>query len=318
MFVARCTAISLALFVLLYMPVSLAISRGWGLLPQLLKPRTARGSADLLFALRVLPFALAAIFTLVFTLPSLLLLEPRSTNEAVGTAPLMLGLCCIVVLLAGIVRAVSAQIRTSRVLTKWLDGSTVMDPGAPVPVFVTSRDAAATKHAPSLTVAGVRDPKVFVSEDAIAALTPPELRIALRHEAAHARSYDNLKKLLFRFSVFPGMAGLERSWSEQSELAADDAAVSCVRDALDLAGALIKVSRLGTAPQAELATGLLHSSTALGTRVQRLIAWKKISAAPGKYSRYALPSLCGTLFVLAATYGSFLTGLHVVTEWLMH
>src|SRR5580693_393545 len=126
MFVARCTAISLALFVLLYIPTSLVISRAWRMLPQLLKPRTARGSADFLFALRMLPFALAAIFTLVFTLPSLLLLAPRSTNEAIGTAPLILGLCCMAVLLAGIVRAVSAQIRTSRVLAKWLDGSTVM------------------------------------------------------------------------------------------------------------------------------------------------------------------------------------------------
>jgi Zn-dependent protease with chaperone function len=320
MFLARCAAISLALFVLLYVPASLAVSRGWGLLPQVVKPRTARGSADLLFALRMLPFVLAAVFTLVFALPSFLLLEPRSTDEAVGTAPLMLGLCCLGVLAAGAVRSASAQIRTSRALTKWMDGSTVMDSAAPVPVFITARDAVTARDAPSLTVAGVRDPKVLVSEAAIAALTPPELRAALKHEAAHAQSYDNLKKLLFRLAVFPGMAGLERAWSEQSELAADDAAVLCFRDALDLAGALIKVSRLGTwQPQAELTTGLLHSSTALGTRVQRLISWKKNSASAthGTSWRYALPSLCGTLFVLVATYGSVLTGLHAVTEWLV-
>ena len=197
---------------------------------------------------------------------------------------------------------------------KWLDGSTLMDSGAAVPVFRTGKDA------PSLTVAGVREPKVLVSEAAIAALTPPELRTALKHEIAHAQSYDNLKKLLFRFSAFPGMAGLERAWSEQSELAADDAAVSCFRDALDLAGALIKVSRLSTLqPQAELTTGLLHSSTALETRVQRLVAWEKIarSAAGNKYWRYTLPSFGGTLFLVVSTYSSVLTGLHAVTEWLV-
>jgi Zn-dependent protease with chaperone function len=314
MFVARCIGISLALFVLLYVPASLAVSRGWGLLQQLFNPRTARSSASLLFALRALPFALASVFTFLFTLPSFLLLEPRSTDEAVGTAPLMLGLCCLVLLAAGIIQAASAQIRSSRALMKWLEGSTVMDSGTAMPVFRTSQDA------PSLTVAGVREPKVLVSEAAIAALTPPELRTALRHEMAHAQSYDNLKKLFFRLSSFPGMAGLERAWSEQSELAADDAAVSCSGDALDLAGALIKVSRLSAPqPQAELTTGLLHSSTALGTRVQRLVSWKKepVSTGGNKYWRYALPPLGGTLFLVVATYGSVLTGLHQLTEWLV-
>jgi Zn-dependent protease with chaperone function len=314
MFIARGIGISLALFVLLYVPVSLAVSRSWALLWQVFAPRTARGSANLLFALRIFPFVLASVFTLVFTLPSFLLLEPRSTDEAVGTAPLMLGLCCLALLAAGIVQAALAQVRTSRALVKWMDGSTALESVDAVQVFRTG------ENAPSLTVAGVREPKVLVSEAAIAALTPLELRTALKHEMAHAQTYDNLKKLLFRFSAFPGMAGLERTWSEQSELAADDAAVSCSRDALDLAGALIKVSRLSTLrPQAALTTGLLHSSTALGTRVQRLVSWEKQPAAGtgSKHLRYALPSLGGVLFLVVATYGSALTCVHEITEWLV-
>jgi Zn-dependent protease with chaperone function len=314
MFAARCAGVTLALFVLLYVPVSLAVSRGWRMLQRGFKPRTARGSANLLFALRILPFVLASVFTLVFTLPSFLLLEPHSTNEAVGTAPFMLGLCCALLLMAGIIQATSAQMRASRALMKWLDGSTLMASPAAVPVFRTGKDA------PSITVAGVREPKVLVSEATIAALTPPELRTALKHEIAHAQSWDNLKKLLFRFSVFPGMAGLERAWAEQTELAADDAAVSCSKDALNLAGALIKVSRLSTwQPQAELTTGLLHSSTALGTRVQRLVSWEKQPASDvgGKYWRYALPTVGGAFFAVAATYGSVLAGLHQFTEWLV-
>ncbi|MGH9499627.1 MAG: hypothetical protein ACRD3L_10850 [Terriglobales bacterium] len=312
MFAARCIGISLALFLLLYVPASLAVARGWKLLRQVFEPRTARTEASLLLAFRVLPFALASVFTLVFTVPSFLLLEPRSTNEAVGTAPMMLGFCCLTLLTAGIVQAASAQLRTSRALMEWLDGSTVMDSGAAVPVFRTAKDA------PSLTVAGVREPKVLVSEAAIAALTAPELRTALKHEMEHAQSYDNLKKLLFRVSAFPGMAELEQAWAEQSELAADDAAVSCFRDALDLAGALIKVSRLSTLRQADLTTGLLHSSTALGTRVQRLVFWEKNPTSAGPtFWRYALPSFAGALFLVVTTYGSVLTGLHQVTEWLV-
>ena len=54
------------------------------------------------------------------------------------------------------------------------------------------------------------------------------------------QSRDNLKKLVFRFCPFPGMAGLESAWSQAAELAADDAAVSNLNDAVDLAAALVK------------------------------------------------------------------------------
>ena len=57
-------------------------------------------------------------------------------------------------------------------------------------------------------------------------------------------SRDNLKKLVFRFCPFPGMAKLESAWSQAAELAADDAAVSNLNDAVDLAAALVKLSRL--------------------------------------------------------------------------
>jgi Zn-dependent protease with chaperone function len=314
MFVARGIGISLALCVLLYVPASLAVSRGWDLCLKVCRPRSARGSANLLFVLRMLPFMLASVFTLVFTLPSFLLLEPRSTDEAVGTVPLLLGLGCVALMGVGIVQAASAQMRTSRALAQWLDGSTAMDSGVTVPVFRTREDA------PSLTVTGVCAPRVLVSEAAITALTAPELRAALKHEVAHALASDNLKKLLFRFSVFPGMAGLERAWAEQTELAADDAAVSCSRDALDLAGALIKVSRLTTLrPQAALTTGLLHASNALGTRVQRLLCWQPSaeSATPGAHWGYLVPLLGGALALVVVTYGATLTGLHAVTEWLV-
>src|SRR5208337_5594063 len=155
-------------------------------------------------------------------------------------------------------------------MEQWLDGSTRMDSHENefVPVFRSHQ------HSPTLTVAGVCAPKVIVSDDAAAMLTPAELKTALRHEIAHVRRYDNLKKLIFRIAPFPGTAALEAAWSDQTELAADDAAVSSINEALDLASALIKVSRLGSSTAApEISTALLHSSTALGTRVRRLFAW---------------------------------------------
>jgi Zn-dependent protease with chaperone function len=90
----------------------------------------------------------------------------------------------------------------------------------------------------------MRAPRVLISESAVAVLGEDELRIALKHELAHIRSCDNLKKLVFRFAPFPGLSKLDSAWSQAAELAADDAAVSSVNDALDLAAALVKLSRL--------------------------------------------------------------------------
>jgi Zn-dependent protease with chaperone function len=319
MYLARCIGVSLAVFVLLYVFLSLLVSRGWKLLLRIFQPRSARAAADFLFALRILPLALSSLITLLFTLPSFLLLEPRSTNEAIGTAPLALGFCCLILLGAGIARATVAQVRASRALVKWLDGSMLMESqikesGSAVPIFRTGSDAATP-----LTVAGVCAPKVFVSEAAVATLEPPELRTALRHEIAHALRYDNLKKLAFRFSVFPTMAGLEHAWSEETEMAADDAAVSSFHDALDLATALIKVSRLGPMESSgELTMALLHSSTALSARVHRLVSWDKRQqpqTRPGW--SYALPAAAAIVIGVVITYSSVLTQMHAVTEWLV-
>jgi Zn-dependent protease with chaperone function len=317
MFAARGIGVSLAIFVLLYVFLSLVVSRAWQMARRALRPCSARGSADLLFALRILPLAVSLVVTLAFTLPSFVLLEPRSTKEAIGTAPLALGLCCLILLVAGIARAAVAYRRASRALVKWLDGSMLMESqikesGNAVPIFRTGNDA------PTLTVAGLCAPKVLVSEAAVAVLNPPELRIALRHEIAHALRYDNLKKLLFRFSVFPAMKGLEHAWSEETEMAADDAAVSNFHDALDLAAALIKVSRLGPIESSgELTMALLHSSTALSARVHRLVAWDETQtpSTRGRWS-YALPA-AAMLIALITTYGSVLTRMHAVTEWLV-
>jgi len=312
MFAARCIGVLLAVFVLLYAPLSVTICLTWKRLWRAIRPQSAIGSANLLFALRLAPLALAAIFTLVFTLPSFLLLEPRSTDESVGTAPLLLGMCCLILLAGGIVQTVLAQIRTSRALITWLAGSTLVESDKPLPVFRTGTDG------PALTLAGVRKPRVLISESALSVLTVQELRTALEHEVAHLRSYDNLKKLLFQLTAFPGMRALEDAWSEQAELAADDAAVSSKGEALDLAAALIKVSRLGSV-QAELTSALLHGSTALSLRVQRLFCWEWSRCTPASRLnwRYVLPPGLAVFLIAVTTYSSALTGMHTVTEWLV-
>jgi len=315
MFAARCIGVSLAVFFLLYVMLSLAVSRGWSIGERLSRRFSARRAADLLFALRMLPLVLSALVTIAFTVPSFILLEPRFSNEWIGVAPLLLGLSCLALFAHGFRSAIAAQVRTSHLVAEWLHGAIALESRSDVPVFRT------VKHTPTLTVVGLRDSKVLVSEKAIAALSAEELGTALRHEGAHIRSRDNLKKLLFRFSAFPGMTNLEYAWSQAAEMAADDEAVSSFRDALDLAAALIKLSRQAPVqPCAELATALLHSSTeSLKARVQRLFAWDTAHTARNTRSSwwYVLPPALIAALSVAMTYPSVLAHMHILTEWLV-
>lgn len=315
MFAARCAGVSLAVFFLVYVMLSLAVSRGWAIGEKLLRHLSARRAADLLFAVRMLPLVLSALVTLAFTIPSFLLLEPRFSDEWIGVAPLLLGLSCLALFAYGFRRAIAAQVRTSHLVAEWLHGATALESRPDMPVFRTG------KNTPTVTVVGLRDSKVLISESAIAALSAEELGTALRHEAAHIRSRDNLKKLLFRFSTFPGMKNLEYAWSQAAEMAADDEAVSSFRDALDLAAALVKLSRQSPVqPCAELSTALLQSSTeSLKARVQRLFAWDTAHPAGNPRSSwwYVVPPALIVVLGVAIMYPSVLTHMHMFTEWLV-
>ena len=141
-----------------------------------------------------------------------------------------------------------------------------------------------------MTAVGIVVPEILLSAAAECLLETRELRSALNHEIAHIRRYDNLKKLLLRFVVFPGMRALEESWLEATEIAADDAAVSNISEALDLAAALIKLCRLGPLePSADLSMSLVHSPVAVvNERVERLIHWSDQRTWPAE----KFPAVC--------------------------
>jgi Zn-dependent protease with chaperone function len=309
MFALRGIAVSLAFFVLFYCLLSALVAVAWRSLRWL----HVRGKsvADLLFVLRVLPLAVSVVITFAFVVPSFDLLEPRSINEGMGATPLGLGLCALVLVACGCFRVIAAQTKTTRVVTTWLKGARPMDAAAHTVMFQA-------RCAPPLTLVGVRKPRVLVSEATVALLSDGELEIALKHELAHMRSHDNLKKLVFRFCPFPGMARLESAWSQAAELAADDAAVSKMGDALDLAAALVKLSRLVPVEAAPVCTvGFVTGS--IRTRVTRLLAWNE-AGPPGKTQRalwYAIPPALVTLMCLFVTYGPALALTHEVTEWLV-
>jgi beta-lactamase regulating signal transducer with metallopeptidase domain len=319
MFALRGLAIAFSIFVLFYGGLSLAVCCVWRQVWVRAQRYSARRSADLLFALRLIPFVAAMGVTLTMAVPSFLLLEPRAVDEPFGAVPVLLGLCGMAVLLVGMWKAAMALVRASQTVARW-SSEALAEPDA----FECGDSVVVQRFsgaAPPLTAAGILRPRVWLSRAAEFVLSERELQCALRHEVAHMRRRDNLRKLILRFVAFPGMTGLECAWREAAEMAADDASVSSASEALDLAAAVIKLSRLvPLQPPAELTTALVNSpAESLHARVERLLAWtERRPTAATKYSwGYAICAAIAAAGALAVTYSQLLVRVHAATEWLV-
>jgi Zn-dependent protease with chaperone function len=309
MFTLREIAVALNSFVLLYCLLSALVATAW----RPLKPlHVAQQSvAAILFALRALPLAASVVITFALVVPSFQLLEQRSVHEGVGAISIALGLFALLLIAGGCIRGIAAQTMTTRLATRWLEGARLLKDEANATTTFQSRC-----ETPPLFLVGVWNPKVLVSEAAVALLSQDELHIALKHEREHVKSRDNLKKLIFCFCPFPGMARLENAWSQAAELAADDAAVSNPRDAVDLAAALVKLSHLPVERAPVCATGFVTGS--LSQRVARLLAWDEVSTARARIRTwYVVPFAVAASLLVSIAYGPVLAFTHEVTEWLV-
>jgi len=312
MFAARGVMLSLAVFTLVYALASALVALAWRLAAQSWRARNAASQADRFLVVRMLPVLAAMLVTLLFIVPSFVRFEPRGGEEDFGLIPLALAAVGLAFLLAGIGRASAALARTNQAMAACTREARV-DGSGEVPVV----RIAGVK--PALMAAGIAHPKVLLSETAEFLLTPRELQTALRHELGHIRRRDNIKKLVLCAVAFPGMAELEAAWSEASEMAADDAAVASEAEALDLAAALIKLSRVNLMEPAPLMTGLLHGpAKCLNARVARLLAW---STRPETMPHRAWwPGMAASLAVLAGlavVHSHLLLQVHTATEWLV-
>jgi hypothetical protein len=318
MFAARGMAVSASVFFLLYLALSLAICCWWNRIFGYGRTLPAKHRADVLFALRMFPAMAAAAVTAAFIVPSFLLLEPRAIVEPVGALPLVLGVCGIGLAVFGATNAALALKRAARMVGRWTNQAKVIPSHVPVPVLSVGPPA------PALTATGILRPRVLLSGAAQFVLNESELQTALRHEVAHVRRRDNLKKLLLCFVAFPGMKNLETAWMEATEMAADDAAVSNVSEALDLAATLIKLSKISATgirqedrPNELMTAFVLCSASLLNARVERLIAWSEDRRAR-KYSPwYAAGAALVTIVLFTVTYSQLLAQVHDATEWLV-
>ena len=298
----------LGAFFLIYVTVSIAVAGAW----QFLRNRAATWEASSLYRLRALPLTAAAVFVIFLVIPSFLQLEQYQAEETVGRLGLGLAFGGIVVVAFGAISALLALWKARRFLATCPETRTwqLDNSGASVVEIATAK--------PMLLVAGIYRPKLLISEQAVRLLLPCEMQAAIRHELAHASSHDNFKKLAFQVSRFPFLSGLERSWIEAAELAADDAAVTDEFSAVDLASALLKVATGTSAKEMpELATSLLpHTEQALRTRIERLIAWQHRPASAPRRQLLALFILTG-LGTLAVSYLPLLRQVHELSELLI-
>jgi len=299
---------------MVYGIVSLAVGCTWRRIQLRAQHFPVGRLANLLFALRISPLAIATVITAAFTVPSFLLLEPRSIEEPLGAIPLVLALCGAALAVFGLLNAVRAIRRATRTISDWTSTAEAVHSSVPFPVLRIGRSV------PAMTAAGIMRPRILLSGSAEFVLNGNELRTALNHEIAHIRRRDNLKKLLLRFIAFPGLRGLESAWLEATEMAADDAAVSSTADALDLAAALIKLSTLRAAePSPDLTAALVHGhATLINARVERLISWSGECRRSRNFSAWrGVGAVVATIALFAITYGSLLSRVHAATEWLV-
>ncbi len=309
-FAARGLLVSLAFFAVVYCPLSLLVVCMWRGIQRIARESVSK-SPNLLFGLRIFPFTVSMAVTLFFAFPSFWLME-RATPDEDG-ATFALAACSVVILGAGLFRVLRIQSRTARAVKQWLAKAKHIDGEIQTPMLSAARGA------PPLILVGISRPRVMISDAAVAMLTDAEMRIAVQHEIGHARAWDNLKKTLISSTPFPGMDSLESAWRDAAELAADDTAVKNRQEALDLAAALLKLSRfIWQSRESVLATGLLSGSSSVSVRVDRLLNWQLAAHSFRRIWSRTIPFFLLTLAVgIAAHYTAALVLTHHLTELLV-
>jgi Zn-dependent protease with chaperone function len=288
-------------------------------------PAPAR--AQVLFALRVLPFAFSAALVCALVLPAYFEHEPRHGGEHVGA-----GLAALVVLSAsGLAlaarRGLASWLATRRLVRDWLFAARpVRLDGAPVTAFRIEHPF------PVIALVGALRPRLFIAAQVLDALTPAELRAAVAHECGHLAARDNLKRALTRacrdaLSPLPFGRALDRAWAEEAERAADEfAAGERPRVALDLASALVKIARLapaGARPAVYASSFIIDEADAnVAERVRRLARLASHGAASAPPARGPRPasllwlgaSACLAALIFASTHERVLLAAHELIE----
>lgn len=251
---------------------------------RLLSGIAARGSvryaphlrAGLLFRLRVLPGAGAAIFGFAIALPTFIAFEPFDTDEPLPRTMIVLACIGTALVARGAWRAYSAWRATAHTTAGWKgSGRVLSDLEAPIPAY------AIDVPYPLVAVAGIVRPTLFIAESVLDTCSSDEVRAIVAHETAHLRAFDNARRFVLR--ACPDFVGdrstLTRAWRDAAEQAADADVARTPAQAVDLAQALIRIARLAPSCAPALASAF-YSGGSIDARVRRLISPPAHAAVP--------------------------------------
>lgn len=291
----------------------------WQLGRSILARVRGRQSVQLLLAIRLLPAAASSLFVLAVFLPAHWRFEPPDTDESFGVLLAGTAALGLLLIVRAAWRAIGAAVAGHRFAAIASLAARQVDTDS------VGHRVLELKGLPGISLAGIWQPKILIGSDALAALTPTELDLAIAHEIAHRGSNDNLK----RFAMFcaPDLFGwtsvarrLEQQWQAEAECEADAHAVRGDGDrAIALASALVKVARLervGELQPASPTFSAFHVPTLLEMRVRRLVADSALASA-ARGSRWRLGATASLVLAAGLWLTDFSRALHVVTEALV-
>jgi hypothetical protein len=266
-----------------------------------------RRSAGLLLATRLFPATASLLLTLGLFVPAHWATEARGANESFGWALNLAAAAGALLIIRSCFR-VTALARADRRLRAGECASTVV-------CGVTE-----SADVPGLALAGLVRTRVVLDPRVAAELTRAELDVAIEHELAHRRAFDNLKRGAFYcapdiFGSTRVAKGVEHAWHAAAESLADArAAQENEQRAVDLASALVKVARLTSAVSSGRSPvwSTFNDPALLSERVQQLM-----SGAPAARPCHPVRAGCAALALVAGTamlVPSLSGAIHVLTE----
>lgn len=267
-------------------------------------PSDARGA----LAIAVLPTLLPAGIAFGVLLPSFLLHEPIRGDERPGVVLWSLAIGGGLHLALVVARVAQMLRRSWALQRRWSRGA------RPLPRGVWGLRALAVDLGhPAVALAGLSRPCLFVDRRILDTCTGAELRAIAAHEQAHARSRDNLRRLLVE-ACNGASSPYAIAWRRAAEVHADSCAARASGCAVDLASALVRVSRLIVArPAPSLPVSAVHDGGDVHWRVRKLLARR--SPAPGPRPRRGSLVLAVLALVLA---GSLTRQAHAALEYALH
>jgi Zn-dependent protease with chaperone function len=284
---------------------SLVAACAWRVAHPFARRLSPAARADLIFALRTTPTALAcACATLL--LPAYFTYEPAHSQEGVGIKLALLALVAAAGFAIATWRGVASLAATHRIKRG------LMRRASPLRLGGVRVAAFRVEHQlPLVAVVGCLRPRLFIASHLFDLLCEDEIAAAVAHELGHVSARDNLKRTLMRLcrDVLPfAPRALERAWCADSESAADEfaAVAGGAQGAISLASALVKIARLmpETGTPASHAIALLVGSGAnVAERVDRLLTFADENgvAVARDTTRMRHAATVTHLFIIAST-----------------